>query len=182
MLEISYLELVAVTTIIWVVVRLIVAKKSNNFSVKREALLILVYICIIVIARMVNFPFHHENGHIAPMVFDASQIYPFWLNLVPLVHLADVYDGWQINIIGNITMFIPVGIVWPVCFKKLNSVGKVTLAGFGFSLAIEIFQLLFYDRCSDVDDLFLNTLGTFIGAVIYFAIKKIYDKKHTSHK
>ena len=180
MLEISYLELVAVITIIWVVVRLIVAKKSKNFSVKREALLILVYICIIVIARMVNFPFHHENGHIAPMVFDASQIYPFWLNLVPIVHLFDVYDGWQLNIIGNITMFIPVGIVWPVCFMKLNSVRKVTLAGFGFSLAIEIFQLLFYDRCSDVDDLFLNTLGTFIGAVIYFAIKKIYGKKHIS--
>ena len=41
------------------------------------------------------------------------------------------------NIIGNIAMFIPVGIVWPICFKELDSIEKTVLAGAGFSLLIE---------------------------------------------
>jgi len=115
----------------------------------------------------------HVNGHIGYLIFDSSKILPFRLNLIPLVRLADIYDGWQLNIIGNVTMFIPVGIVWPVCFKKLDKLWKATLAGGGFSLLIEITQLLFYERCSDVDDLLMNTCGVFIGAVIYFGIKKL---------
>ena len=70
-------------------------------------------------------------------------------------------------------MFIPVGIIWPVCFKQLNNVFKVTLAGFVYTLLIELSQLPFYDRCSDVDDLILNTTGVLIGAVIYFLVRKI---------
>ena len=35
------------------------------------------------------------------------------------------------------------------------------------SLAIEIFQLPFADRTSDVDDLIMNTLGVVTGFVIY---------------
>lgn len=111
------------------------------------------------------------------MKFDASRIIPPWVNLVPIVHLFDIYDGWQMNIIGNITMFIPVGIVWPVCFKKLNTIGKAILAGAGFSLFIEISQLLFYERCSDIDDILLNTAGVAVGALIFFGCKKLRARK-----
>lgn len=107
------------------------------------------------------------------MKFDASKVIPPWVNLVPIVHLFDIYDGWQMNIIGNITMFIPVGIVWPICFKKIDTIGKTILAGTGFSLLIEITQLFFYERCSDIDDLILNTTGVAIGALIYFKYKKL---------
>jgi glycopeptide antibiotics resistance protein len=88
-----------------------------------------------------------------------------------------VYDGWLINIIGNITMFIPVGLAWPFCFKKLDTIGKTVFVGAGFSLLIEITQLLFYDRCSDIDDLILNTTGIFIGALIYFGLKRMKTGK-----
>ena len=67
-------------------------------------------------------------------------------------------------------MFIPVGIVWPVCFKKLNNFGKTVLAGAAYSFLIEMSQLLFYDRGTDIDDLILNTTGVVIGALIYFLI------------
>lgn len=135
--------------------------------------MMMVYICIIVIARIVNFPWHHVNGQIGTMKFDASKIIPPWVNLLPILHLFDIYDGWQMNIIGNITMFIPVGIVWPICFKKLDTIGKSILAGAGFSLFIEISQLFFYERCSDIDDILLNTAGAAIGALIYFTYKKL---------
>ena len=42
----------------------------------------------------------------------------------------------------------------------------------GFPLFIELSQLPFYDRCSDIDDLILNTVGIFIGALIYFGVKR----------
>ncbi|WP_242829764.1 VanZ family protein [Butyrivibrio sp. XPD2006] len=35
-------------------------------------------------------------------------------------------------------------------------------------MLIELSQLLFYDRCSDIDDIILNTAGICIGALIYF--------------
>lgn len=177
MFEITYWEMFIVITILWILTRTIVGIKKGSFSLREEALMLLVYICIVVIARIVNFPMHHVDGHIGTMKFDSTKIFPLWVNLVPIVHLFDVYDGWQMNIIGNITMFIPVGIVWPVCFKKLDNIGKVILAGAGFSLIIEIFQLLFYERCSDIDDLILNTTGVAIGAVIYFVLINLRQRK-----
>lgn len=177
MLEITYWELLIVISIVWVIMRVLIGIKNKKIFFFREAQMMMVYICIIVIARIVNFPWHHVNGQIGTMKFDASRIIPPWVNLVPIVHLFDIYDGWQMNIIGNITMFIPVGIVWPVCFKKLNTIGKAILAGAGFSLFIEISQLLFYERCSDIDDILLNTAGVTVGALIFFGCKKLHARK-----
>ena len=118
------------------------------------------------------------DGRIASLYLDFDKVFPFWINLVPIVHMFDEYDGWLINIIGNIAMFIPVGIVWPFCFKKLNTIGKTVLAGGGLSLCIEITQLPFYSRCSDIDDLIMNTTGVLIGAIIYFGVKKVLKNKY----
>lgn len=178
MLEFTYFEIFIFITALWILVRATVCFTKGRVSWKREAQLLLVYTCFVVIARMVYFPFHLVDGHIDTLKIDSSQITPVWLNLIPIVHLFDIYDGWQINIIGNIAMFIPVGIVWPVCFKKLDTVGKATLAGFGFTLFIEISQLISFDHCSDIDDLFLNTVGAYIGACIYFSIKKAKEQKN----
>ena len=70
-------------------------------------------------------------------------------------------------------MFVPVGIVYPIVYKKLNTHVKVIAAGIGFSLAIELLQLLFFDRVSDVDDLILNSLGYLLGYLIYLLVKRI---------
>lgn len=177
MFEITYWQMLAGITVVWVIARIIVAIKTKKFSIKRELQLLLVYICIIVIARIVDFPMRHVNGHIGTMKFDINRITPFWINLQPFVHMFDQYNGWLINIVGNIAMFIPVGIIWPACFKKLDNVWKTVLAGMGFTLFIEVTQLLFYERCSDIDDLILNTVGAFIGALIYFGVKKAKAKK-----
>jgi glycopeptide antibiotics resistance protein len=70
-------------------------------------------------------------------------------------------------------MFIPLGIVWPIVYKDLDTPLKIIAAGIGFSLLIEIVQLPFYDRVSDIDDLILNSTGYIIGYVIYLLVKKI---------
>lgn len=183
MFEIKYLEELIGITVIWIASRIYVGIKKKKFSFAEELKMLMVYICFIVIARIVNFPWHHVDGHIGVLTFDASKIFPLWINVIPIVHLFDIYDGWQMNIIGNVAMFIPVGVVWPICFKKLDNIKKAIAAGAGFSLFIEITQLPFFERCSDIDDIILNTTGFAIGAGIYFLCKKIMGKtENTENK
>jgi glycopeptide antibiotics resistance protein len=181
MFQITYKGLFIFITLAWIAARVICGIKRKKVDWKRELKLLTVYICMVVIARIVYFPMRLVEGRIASLILDVDKILPLWINLIPIVHLFDVYDGWQINIIGNITMFIPVGLAWPFCFKKLDTIGKTVLIGAGFPLFIEITQLPFYDRCSDIDDLILNTTGIFIGALIYFGIRRLsITKKRVS--
>ena len=157
--------------------RVICGVINHKVDWKYEAKLLTVYICFVVIARIVYFPRHLVDGHIASLYLEYDKIFPMWINLVPIVHMFDSYDGWLMNIIGNVTMFIPVGLAWPFCFKKLDAISKAVLAGGGLTLFIEITQLPFYSRCSDIDDLIMNTTGVLIGAVIYFGIKRLMIRK-----
>ena len=179
MFEITYQGLFIFITLAWLAVRAFCDIKKKKVDWKQEVKLLTVYICLVVIARIVYFPMRLVEGRIASLILDVDQIFPLWINLIPVVHLFDIYDGWLINIIGNVTMFIPVGLAWPYCFKKLDTVGKTVLAGIGFPLFIEITQLPFYDRCSDVDDIILNTTGILIGTLIYFGVKRL---KHRNKK
>lgn len=178
MKEISYLQMVAAISIIWVLIRVLSCVKARKFDIRRELVLLLVYICIVVVVRFTFCPFGKVDGRIQPLLFDSEKILPFWLNLKPFVYLFD-YPTMKkalLNLIGNIAMFIPLGIVWPVAFKKLNTHGKVIAAGVGVSATIELLQLPFFDRATDIDDLILNSAGFLIGYGIYLLVKKIKVK------
>ena len=86
-------------------------------------------------------------------------------------------DGEVIGVIGNTAMFIPIGIIWPSVLRSLDTPWKVICAGIGFSLFIEILQLPFFDRVSDIDDLLLNSLGFLLGYGIYLIFKKASKKR-----
>jgi glycopeptide antibiotics resistance protein len=60
--------------------------------------------------------------------------------------------------------------VWPAVFKKLNTHRKVIAAGVGITLTIELLQLPFYDRATDIDDLILNSAGFLIGYGVYLIV------------
>ena len=101
------------------------------------------------------------------------------MNLIPFRIFYDTYievfknnniSYFIISFIGNIIIFIPLGILIPLLYKISSK--KVILIGFLISLLIEIIQL-FLKRGTDIDDLILNTLGVFIGTLIY---KKIGGK------
>lgn len=175
MIQISYAFLMTAITLLWICNRAYFCKKLNRFSWKRELQLILVYICIVVVARFTFFPFGKVDGKIQPLIFDAAKLFPPRLNFVPFVHLFDypIFKEALLNLIGNTTMFIPLGVVWPIVYKELNTHKKVIAAGVGFSLLIEILQLPFYDRVTDIDDLILNSLGYATGYGLYLLIKQI---------
>ena len=182
MFQISYQALLIAITVAWCLARLAVTLKQKRASLKRELQLILVYICIVVVARFTFFPFSKVNGQIQPLVFNLANAFPFRINWVPMVNLTDYPTMREIliNVIGNTAMFIPLGIVWPCVYKELNTPVKAIAAGAGFSLLIEILQLPFYDRVSDVDDLLLNSLGFILGYLSYLlarAIKRATKKQ-----
>lgn len=178
MVRISYVSLVVFISVVWCLTRALCAFKSKRVDWKREAQLLLVYSCLVVVARFTFFPFSKVDGLIQPLVFDAQKAFLFRINWVPFVHLFDYPDKRDIllNVIGNTAMFIPLGIVWPSVYKPLNTHKKVLAAGVGVSLCIEILQLPFFDRVTDVDDLLLNSLGFIVGYAIYLLTKQLKKK------
>ena len=173
MVEISFLFLEIAFTAIWLMVRVAIWIKQKRIDWKREAFLLLMYINLAVIIRFTFFPMSKVDGHIQPLVFDIATAFPFRVNLLPLVNLFD-YDSKKdmlLNVIGNAAMFVPSGIVLPVVYKKLDTFRKVLLAGAGISLCIEIIQLPFSVRATDVDDLIMNTIGVILGYGIYALVQ-----------
>ena len=172
--------MVVFISIIWCLVRVICVIKTKRVNWKREFQLLFVYICLVVVARFAFFPFSKENGEIQPLVFESAKAFPFRINWIPFVNLLDYPETRDIliNVIGNTAMFIPLGIVWPSVYKGLDTHRKVISAGIGVSLCIEILQLPFYDRVSDIDDLLLNSLGFFIGYLLYLLAKSLKKNIH----
>ena len=179
MIRITYPLLTILITAVWVLVRSAISMRSKRFDIKRELTLILVYICIVVVARFTFFPFSKVDGVIQPLIFNIKTAFPPRINLVPFIYWFDYETKREalLNLIGNITMFIPLGIVWPSVFPRLDSHIKVLLSGFGCSLCIEMLQLPFYDRVSDVDDLILNTFGFAVGYGIFLLFGLIFGTK-----
>lgn len=87
---------------------------------------------------------------------------PFW-------EIAELIRGNQtllFDIIGNIMMFIPMGILVPLFIRKADSLKRIALSGFIVSVLIEITQLITTRGYFETDDMLNNTLGTLIGAFI----------------
>ena len=88
-----------------------------------------------------------------------------------------VYLGfWQpfyINFLGNIILFMPIGFLLPLLFKRMEIFIFPVFTGLFISLFIEVMQIP-QNRSSDVDDLWLNTLGAFLGYVCYYYFRKAF--------
>ena len=80
-------------------------------------------------------------------------------------------DYVMINLVGNVVAFMPFGFFMPSIDRKnpgfVLNFFRVTVLGFGFSVLVEIAQLLTKVGCFDVDDIFLNTIGVIFGYLIY---------------
>jgi glycopeptide antibiotics resistance protein len=173
--EITYGALFVSITLAWLLIRMVCCVRARRVDIRRELTLLLVYISLVVVARFTFFPFSRVNGMIQPLVFDLETAVPPRLNVVPLVNLFDYESRRELllNLIGNTLMFLPLGMVWPIAFRRLHTHKDVLLSGFATSLCIEILQLPFYDRVSDIDDLLLNTLGFAAGYGILLLARRI---------
>ncbi|WP_419179313.1 VanZ family protein [Gottfriedia acidiceleris] len=84
------------------------------------------------------------------------------LNLIPLIKMFNEYSNIKqfiVNTFGNIILFVPFGFI----LTSIKRSKIVILIGLFLSVSIEVVQLMMSFRCSDIDDVILNTIGTYIG-------------------
>lgn len=71
------------------------------------------------------------------------------------------------NLVGNLFMFLPMGIFLPFFIVKINKVSIFTISMIILLFFIEVIQLVTRRGSFDIDDFILNTLGALIGFGIW---------------
>lgn len=83
-------------------------------------------------------------------------------------------DVWIVNLLGNIGVFMPFGILLPLVLGgKLKKPFMIFFAGV---LALELLQLFTRRGSFDVDDLLLNSVGFLLGFALFKGLEKIHIK------
>ena len=102
------------------------------------------------------------------------------LNLVPFQAFQETWGMPEPKKIAqtaaNVVMFVPLGFMMPVAFRRMRSFGRTALSLALFSFAIEFIQY-FTGRSADIDDFMLNTLGGILGYLIFFVVSRLFWKK-----
>ncbi|MGH0680056.1 VanZ family protein [Bacillus luti] len=107
-------------------------------------------------------------------VWDISN-YETWIR-VSQINLTLFDTAGSTTYLLNIVLFMPLGFLLPTIWSHFRKMKNTVCAGFLFSLAIELNQLL-NNRITDIDDLFTNTLGAIIGYLLYRAFKMILRRE-----
>ncbi|PEI51828.1 VanZ family protein [Priestia aryabhattai] len=94
------------------------------------------------------------------------------INIIPLHTIGGLFvkhsfNDFIINNVGNIILFVPFGFLSPLKFRSIDNSLKVCLVGMLFSVLIEVVQLFMPNRWTDIDDIILNVLGTWVGYNIF---------------
>ena len=84
-------------------------------------------------------------------------------------------NNWA-NVLLNILMFVPMGVLIPMTFKKCRG-GWIVLVALGSTLLVECLQLLSGGGVFDVDDLFANALGCLMGYCLLMTVLCALEKK-----
>lgn len=111
---------------------------------------------------------YHFTG--AGTIYDGLMYQFEWrqdqFNWIPFSNNIDV-----VAYILNVVLLIPLGLLVPIIWEKLNKFSNILATGFMFTILIEASQLL-NNRRTDIDDIILNVLG----AVVGFGLFKLFDK------
>lgn len=108
------------------------------------------------------------------------------VNLVPFRTMKNYikYSGFThtlTNILGNIIIFIPFGILVPEIFPKFRRLLKIISLSIATSFFVEFIQF-FIGRSVDIDDLILNVFGSLIGYLIWERILRYKFAKKKRRK
>lgn len=123
----------------------------------------------------------YENGSFFRLVSDGVERS---VNLVPFKTVMQFFSAedarfsqevWNIkriiNLFGNVFLFVPLGFLLPIAYKKAEKFSVMFLAGSAYVLFIEITQYFIY-RATDIDDYILNMSGIVMGFLLYKTVCK----------
>ncbi|BAB06013.1 VanZ family protein [Halalkalibacterium halodurans] len=149
---------------------------TNRKNKQRWAILFLLYLIVVLYITLFAWNYGASLGPEGP----GGRNY----NLVPLrsiyrisVFSPDIWDPIRI-LLGNVLLFIPFGFLLPMAVKKIHKLKTIVGLGCLFSLFIETNQFLFTYRVANVDDVILNTVGAWIGAVLYIVFAFFATRIH----
>jgi glycopeptide antibiotics resistance protein len=147
-------------------------RSGGKMSLWREVGMIVFFMYLAGLASQAVIPFSHRiDFHLRSY------------NLVPFKIFSDAWREASINhnsepliisLAGNIGIFIPMGFFISWLWRK--TLKQTVLISFLASLTIEFCQIP-QARCSDIDDLWMNTLGGLIGWLICYVMHKQRRKK-----
>lgn len=136
---------------------------------------LILYLCMVL--SITILPFHSYT----PLTFQELMLH---VNIIPFFQNYQLMEGSEISqCIQNAIMFMPLGILIPLIFKKTIKMKKFILLCFGLSMTIETLQLLLtYQgillRVFDINDLIFNTIGgIFTYSFICFIERCLYNQK-----
>ena len=100
----------------------------------------------------------------------------FGINLTPGATIRSMLEKGSrgqkiINLAGNVLIFVPMGFLPPLLWKKWRHLWAAVPLSAAVSCLIEFLQL-FLGRSMDVADLILNTLGGLAGYILFCLIPK----------
>lgn len=95
------------------------------------------------------------------------------LNLIPFVGAS---QGNTREMVDNLIVFIPLGLLLGVNFKRANFWRKLAFIFF-FSLAAEVIQFALAIGTTDITDVIMNTSGGLLGLLIYDLTSKYVDSE-----
>ena len=72
------------------------------------------------------------------------------------------FKNFSINVIGNLTAFMPYGLFLPLIFKSMRKYYKFLIAMILIVVVIELLQFVTMSGSCDIDDLILNVVGASI--------------------
>ena len=91
--------------------------------------------------------------------------------------------AWKLfyfNVIGNIVVFVPLGLFLPRIFQRCRNLFVTALVSLELSFIVEVIQLVTRVGSFDVDDLLLNMIGGFAGGILFWmhcGYKRLFGKK-----
>lgn len=97
------------------------------------------------------------------------------LHKTPGEHFWPYYTWYFNNVAGNIILFMPMGFL----LKALNttkSIVQIVMMGALVSISIELLQFTFRVGVCDIDDVLLNTLGTFCGVLLLKSVESELER------
>ena len=186
----QFIQVIPITLLVglfYIMFRFLKLKKNNSDINSKKEILYLIFVCYIVgLFNLVLVPINFWNIIWHNIFYNFNEnpfagIFDFSYNFIPTIYKIIIGnyalgDWVKTMIVGNLLMFIPMGILLSLCFKNINKNNMFKYALL-IPLAIEVIQLV-VGRSFDIDDLVMNFLGIFIGYYIVELLKCLINVKN----
>lgn len=191
--------------LLYAVIRFIFISRKQKCSVKKEILhyIFAFYVCFLLSATV--FPIirlMNNNGNLElTMFFQSGDLFTLSgkglshgrelgierrMNLIPFRTIVTYFNMsrsglkalWKsiANVLGNVLLFLPFGMLLPLLYKQLRRYRNVLLLGSMVILSLEVMQYI-TGRSADIDDYLLNIGGCSLGYIASMLYQKKFLKR-----